>query len=192
VKVLAANHIGRSSRKKVFLVEPDVQKAKEAFARVVREHQKAVYAVALSKLGNAHDAEDVKQEVFIEAWRNMENLRNIEKISGWLYKATLNRCRDHFRKKSRRKRREEQFAETAAPPPRPSAEDRESIEAMSRAISMLPERIRTVVMLKHLAELSYAEISQMTGLSKTKIDGRLRAGKKKLRQMLIDMGIGVD
>jgi RNA polymerase sigma-70 factor (ECF subfamily) len=172
-------------------VESDVQKAREIFARVVREHQKAVYAVALSKLGNAHDAEDVKQEVFVEAWRNMENLRNIEKISGWLYKATINKCRDHFREKSRRKRREDRFSEVA-PVPEPSAEDRESIEAMSRAISMLPERIRTVVMLKHLAELSYAEISQMTGLSKTKIDGRLRAGKKRLRQMLMEMGIGVD
>jgi RNA polymerase sigma-70 factor (ECF subfamily) len=172
-------------------VESEVQRAKEAFARVVREHQKAVYAVALSKLGNAHDAEDVKQEVFVEAWGNMKKLRNMEKISGWLYKATINRCRDHFRKKSRRKKREGQFAEVASPS-EPPVEDRESIEAMSRAISMLPEKIRTVVMLKHLAELSYAEISQMTGLSKTKIDGRLRMGKKKLRQMLIEMGIGVD
>ena len=173
------------------MVESEVQKAKEAFAHVVREHQKAVYAVALSKLGNAHDAEDVKQEVFVEAWKNMKNFRNIERISGWLYKATINRCRDHFRRKSRRKRREDLFAE-AEPPPKPSTEDRESIEAMSRAISMLPEKIRTVVMLKHLAELSYAEISKMTGLSKTTIDGRLRVGKKKLRQMLIEMGIGVD
>lgn len=173
------------------MVESDVQKAKEAFARIVREHQKAVYAVALSRLGNAHDAEDLKQEVFVEAWRNMKKIRNIEKISGWLYKATVNKCRDHYRRKSRRKSREEQFAETA-PPPKPPIEDRESIEAMSRAISMLPEKIRTVVMLRHLAELSYAEISQMTGLSKSKIDGRLRAGKKKLRQMLTEMGIGVD
>ncbi len=71
-------------------------------------------------------------------------------------------------------------------------EDREALEAMFRAISKLPVKIRTVVMLKHLAELSYAEISQMTGLSKTTIDGRLRMGKKKLRQALIEMGIGVD
>jgi RNA polymerase sigma-70 factor (ECF subfamily) len=130
--------------------------------------------------------------VFVEAWRNMKKFRNIEKISGWLYKATVNKCRDHFRRKSRRKSREERFAEAIPPQPKPPIEDRESIEAMSRAISMLPEKIRTVVMLRHLAEMSYAEISQMTGLSKSKIDGRLRTGKKKLRQMLIEMGIGVD
>jgi RNA polymerase sigma factor (sigma-70 family) len=116
-------------------VESDVQKAREIFARVVREHQKAVYAVALSKLGNAHDAEDVKQEVFVEAWRNMENLRNIEKISGWLYKATINKCRDHFREKSRRKRREDRFSEVA-PVPEPSAEDPygSHAEAFGRAV----------------------------------------------------------
>jgi RNA polymerase sigma-70 factor (ECF subfamily) len=173
-------------------VESDVQKAREAFARIVRERQGAVFAVALSKLGNSHDAEDVKQEVFIEAWRNMKKFRNPDNISGWLFKATTNRCRDHFRRKSRRKSREEKFVEAAPTPSSRAPEDKEALEAMFKAISKLPEKIRTVVMLKHLAELSYAEISKMTGLSKTTIDGRLRTGKKKLRQALIEMGIGVD
>jgi RNA polymerase sigma-70 factor (ECF subfamily) len=152
-----------------------------------------VYAVAFAKLGNAHDAEDVKQEVFTEAWRNMKKLRKPERISGWLFKTTLNKCKDQFRKKSRRKRREEIFAETAPTVSSPhSPISKEESVAMLRAIAKLPDKIRTVVMLKHLAELSYAEISRMTGLSKTTIDGRLRMGKMKLRRTLGEMGIGVD
>ena len=173
-------------------MESDIQKARDAFARTVREHQAAVFAVALSKLGNPHDAEDVKQEVFIEAWRNMKKLKYPDRMSGWLFKATTNRCRDHFRRRYRRKRREEKFTEAAPAPSNAALEDREALEAMFRAISKLPAKIRTVVMLKYLAELSYAEISKMTGLSKTTIDGRLRTGKKKLRQALIEMGIGAD
>jgi len=175
------------------LVESDIQKAREAFARIVREHQRAVYAVALSKLGNSHDAEDVKQQVFVEAWKSIDKLRSSERVSGWLFKATVNRCRDHFRRTSRRRKREKLFAEARAAARSPSSpEDRDEMEAMFHAISMLSEKTRTVVMLKHLAELSYAEISKMTGLSKTTIDGRLRSGKKKLRRMLVEMGIGVD
>ncbi len=59
------------------------------------------------------------------------------------------------------------------------------------AIGRLPEKYRVVVMLKHFGGLSYDDISKMTGLSKTTIDGRLRTAKKELKQTLIEMGIGV-
>jgi RNA polymerase sigma-70 factor (ECF subfamily) len=184
---------GRSGKSRDISVKPDIQEAREAFARIVREHQKSVFAVAYGKLGNSHDAEDVKQEVFMDAWRNIDKFRKPEGISGWLFKATVNRCRDHFRKKSRRARREEIFNETAeTSSSNPSLEAHEDSIMILETISGLPEKIRTVMMLKHMAGLSYAEISRMTGLSKTTIDGRLRIGKKKLRQKLIKLGIGVD
>ena len=167
--------------------------ARETFARMVGEHRKAVFAVAYARVGNVHDAEDVTQDVFVEAWRNMNKLKDVENLSAWLFKATSYRCKDHFRRISRRQRREATFAESApSSASNPSPADYERREWTLRAIARLPEKIRTVVMLKHFARLRYSEISKMTGLSSTTIDGRLRTAKKKLRQELTAMGFGVD
>ena len=156
----------------------------ESFARIVREHQKAVFSIAYAKLGNAHDAEDIKQEVFIEAWRNLSKLTAREKVQAWLFTVTINRCKDYLRKKFRRERREVVYMESSPQEFKDIQDDPEVYEKVLRAVSDLPEKIRIVIMLRHLAQLSYDEISRMTGLSKTTIDGRLRMGKMKMRQRL--------
>lgn len=151
--------------------------AGEAFARIVREHQKAVFAVAYGNLRNSHDAEDVVQEVFIEAYRNFHKLKNAEKVPAWLFKAALYRCKDHVRKKSRRERREMEFANSTNLLATEQSNDGRA-DAVLEAIDRLTGKYRVVVMLRHFAGLSYADISKMTGLSKTTIDGRLRIAKK--------------
>lgn len=166
------------------------KEAGEAFAQLVREHQKSVFALAYGKLRNSHDAEDVMQEVFVEAYRNFHKLNNHNKVSGWLFRATVYRCKDHFRKKSRRWRREMEFADSHNPGKDEQTHSDRS-DAVLEAIGRLPEKYRVVVMLKHFAGLSYKDISSMTGLSKTTIDGRLRMAKKELREMLLEMDPGV-
>jgi len=157
----------------------------EAFARIVCEHQKAVFSVACAKMQNVHDAEDVKQDVFIEVWRNFHSFPLNERLPSCLFTLTVSRCRDHFRKKARRQKREISYAETRAQM-QSFHEDPEIHEKVIQALSALPEKIRIVMMLKHFAQLSYDEISRMTGLSKTTIDGRLRMGKKKMKQYLLN------
>jgi RNA polymerase sigma-70 factor (ECF subfamily) len=166
-------------------VEQRTQDTAGALTRIVREHRKAVFAVAYAKLRNSHDAEDITQDVFVEVYRNAHKLKNVEKVATWLYKATVYRCIDHVRKTSRREKREATFMEfaLAEPPPDPQIEDERYAEVV-RAIDRLPDDMRVVIMLKHFAGLSYDDISKMTGLSKTTIDGRLRTGKKRLRQRL--------
>ena len=171
-------------------MKPETINAGEDFARLVRERQGAVFALAYGKLGNSHDAEDVMQEVFVEAYRNFHKLKNHEKIPGWLFKATLNRCKDHWRKKSRRQRRESEFAGSTNPLAHGPSNDGLA-DAVLEVVGRLPEKFRIVIMLRHFAMLSYADISTMTGLSKTTIDGRLRTAKKEMKQALIEMGMGV-
>lgn len=170
------------------------KEAAEAFNRLVRNHQRTVFAIAYGKLQNVHDAEDVMQEVFIEAYRNYKKLKNPDKVSSWLFKATTYRSNDHIRKKSRRERRERVYVDSQSPPSNPSEEmltEKERHFAVLKAVGSLPEKLRLVVMLKHFAKLSYADISRMTGLSKTTIDGRLRTAKKKLNQLLSESEVGV-
>lgn len=134
------------------------------------------------------------QDVFIEAYRNYHKMKKPEKVSAWLFTATNYRCNDHIRKRSRRVRREQVFAASDNPSSNPAVEagiEKERRHDVVKAIGSLPEKLRVVVMLKHFARLSYTDISRMTGLSKTTIDGRLRTAKKKLGQKLLEMGIEV-
>ena len=159
--------------------------ADETFARIVREHRRAVFAVAYGKLRNAHDAEDVMQDVFVEAFRNVHRLKKPERIRSWLYKAAVYRCNDHMRKSMRREAREQTYASDLSSNPGHDAElETERRNAILGTVNTLPEKYRMLVMLKYFARLSYDEISGMTGLPKTTIDGRLRLAKKKLRDKL--------
>jgi RNA polymerase sigma-70 factor (ECF subfamily) len=165
----------------------------ELFAQLVRDNKRAVYAVALSKLGNTHDAEDVMQDVFIEAYRSFDTIRNPHNVRAWLYKTTLNRCNDHFRRLSRREKRERTFVEkyqNKSSTGGPGAEGRSG--AIRKAIELLPEEYRHVLMLKHFAAFSYAEISEMTGLSTSTITGRLQTARKMFREKLVELGEEVD
>lgn len=163
------------------------------FARIVHEHKRAVFAVAYAKLRNMHDAEDVMQEVFIAAYQSLKKLRKPDSIGAWLHRATLYRCKDHIRKKVRRKKREHIFAEAVANNPTSSTQaDIEQRDALLEAIGRLPEKYRLVLMLKHFAQLSYADISSLTGLSNTAISNHLQLARKRLKATLIKMGEGVD
>jgi RNA polymerase sigma-70 factor (ECF subfamily) len=133
------------------------------------------------------------QDVFIEAYRNFHKLRNLERIGAWLYKATIYRCKDHARKAIRREKREQRFTETSPANPLTNMTPvAGTTNGVVEAIELLPEKYRRILMLKHFAGLSYAEISALTGLSNTTICGRLQAARKNLREKLAEIGQGVD
>jgi RNA polymerase sigma factor (sigma-70 family) len=163
------------------------------FGQIVREHKRAVFAVAYAKLRNVHDAEDITQDVFVEVYRNFRKLRNPEKIRPWLHKVTLCRCNDNLRKRIRRQKREHMFAGSI--PHKHFADsqiEEERRGAVLEAIGLLSEKHRVVVMLKYYARLSYADISKTTGLSKSTISNHLQAAKKRLREHLSKTGEGAD
>ena len=162
-----------------------------AFTDFVRAYQKAAFAVAYGKLRNAHDAEDVTQDVFAEAYRKRDKLNNSKRTSAWLFRTIGYRCNDHFRKKIRREKRELDYAE-ATNNGSERQFDGENADGLFAAIRLLPEKYLVPVMLKYFADLSYVEISRMTGLTKAKIDHRLRMAKKKLKENMISAHEGGD
>ena len=73
-----------------------------AFGLLVDKYKAGVYALAYSKLGNFHDAEDVAQEVFIRVYENLHKLRRWESFTWWLYRITSSLCKRWIRAHSRR------------------------------------------------------------------------------------------
>lgn len=72
----------------------------EAFRPIVARYQHAVFAVALSRLRDFHDAEDVAQQVFIEAFQRLGSLKDPARLGAWLRSMTVNRCIDLLRPNS--------------------------------------------------------------------------------------------
>ncbi len=73
---------------------------KAAFGFLVDKYREAVYALAYSKIRNFHDAEDITQEVFVKAYKNLRTLRRWDNIMAWLHSITLNHCKNWIRKQS--------------------------------------------------------------------------------------------
>ncbi|UCE05915.1 MAG: sigma-70 family RNA polymerase sigma factor, partial [bacterium] len=71
-----------------------------AFRELVERYKKKIYYLSLDLTGNHHDAEDLSQEVFIKAYRNLKKFRGDAKFNSWLYRIMVNTCISQRRKKS--------------------------------------------------------------------------------------------
>src|SRR4029434_8295502 len=73
----------------------------ESFNQLVRRWERPIYALAYRTLGREEDARDVTQEAFLRAYRGLRSFRGDAKFSSWLYRITLNLCRDWIRRERR-------------------------------------------------------------------------------------------
>jgi RNA polymerase sigma-70 factor (ECF subfamily) len=138
-------------------------------------------------LGSRVDADDVLQSAFMRAFRNLRSCRDRERFGGWLYQIVVNECRTFA---TRRKRREQRFLsatteiERAVAPGSDETPDRDVGGHIERALSMLPEDQREAFLLKHVEELTYEEISEMTGASVSALKMRVKRAADSLRDLL--------
>lgn len=139
----------------------------EAFTQLVQEHSTLVYRVALRILG-PESAQDASQEVWVRVWRNIKSFRGDSAFSTWLYKITVNTCLNAKKQEARRVLRE-YGAEVPYLPGPPGGEDdpearalgTERREELMRALAHVREDHRAAVVLRHMEDLSYAEIAEI-------------------------------
>jgi len=134
-----------------------------SFERVYRRHVRDVYAFALGILGNPDDAEDVTQTTFMNAYRAVARGDRIESPRAWLLAIAHNVCRQRFRTASRRPQEVELDAETAeafVPD-----DDLPGVEEIRAAMTHLTFNHRTVLVLREIEGLTYAEIARAMELS---------------------------
>ncbi len=159
----------------------------DSFSLLVRRHQDTCVRFAVRMLGSRVDADDVLQSAFMRAFRNLRSCRDRDRFGGWLYQIVVNECRTFA---SRRKRREQRFLsasgeiETAIAPGSDDSADRDFGGHIERALSMLPADQREAFLLKHVEELTYEEISEMTGASVSALKMRVKRAADSLRDLL--------
>lgn len=155
----------------------------EAFVDLMRAYHAYVFAIAIGIVDNAHDAEDVVQDVFINAYRGLSQLEDTTKFRSWLAEIARNCARN-----SMRKRRvdtvsiDEVSADTLRTWESPSAQliRDEQIELIRDAMRALPEKDREIARAYYLDGASYEELIRRHGLSYKAISFRLSRAKRRL------------
>ena len=140
----------------------------QAFAELVREHSALVYRVALRMLGDG-ETQDACQDVWIKVWRNINSFRGDSAFSTWLYKITMNTCLNIRAKELRRERWELRDELPYLPEadgnfennPEATTLSRERKDELLDALQRLRVEHRAALVLRHLEELNYREISEV-------------------------------
>jgi len=169
----------------------------EAFYELVRPYERAVFVAALSIVKNDADAEEVAQEAILRAFKGLSRFRQEAKFSTWLIRITINEAKMKLRKSRRHSYEsieEGRLGDDGNYIPRdfpdwreiPSeALDRKELrEALTRALNSLPEKHRTVLILRDVQHLSITETSQALGLSETNVKTRLCRARLQMRDTL--------
>lgn len=153
--------------------------AKEA-GRLAEKYAPAVYRLAYAHGGNAADAEDVMQDVFLRLLTKAPVFRDDDHAKAWLLRVAVNRARDLLRAAGRQNVPLE-MAENVSAPEQPAGETLQAVLA-------LPPKLRLVVHLFYYEELSVKEIAAAVGISQGAVKARLSRARKQLRASLTEGG----
>ena len=157
-----------------------------AFERFFREHYQAVVRIAYGIVQDAQAAQDVAQDVFISALGRFPEPEASEHAPAWVRVAAAHAGLNAVRGERRRDRRQ-QLSPPAPPPvgPEETVLDRESRTQVRQALSRLPRRSATVLVLRH-SGLSYAEVADAMNVKVGHVGTMLRRAEAALRKELND------
>lgn len=161
---------------------------RNAYATLVERYQRRVYRTVYWMCGDPADAEELTQETFVRAYAALETQKPEHLFSTWLFQIARNQCLNLLQRRRRERRFEvgdaEDLLERAiadgSPTPLRSVEQRERLRRVWLAVAELPEDFREVLVMRHVAELSYKEICAATGLPMGTVKSRLARARHRL------------
>ena len=169
----------------------------ELFYDLIQPHEKSVYFAAFSVLGNPADAEEVAQEALLKAFKNLGNFRLESKFSTWLVQIAINEALMRRRKDHKHLYESiesglesdegdyvpRDFADWREIPSETLAR-KELRHALMRAMEQLPEKYRTVFVLRDMQKLSIAETAKILNLNEQVVKTRLLRARLQMRDAL--------
>jgi len=161
----------------------------EAFGELVMRFQDMAFAYSFAVLGDSYLAEDVAQEAFITAWHQLHQLREPEAFPGWFKRIVGTQCNRLLRT------RRLQFVESESalhtelrdPGPDHSAERRQLIDRVLKAIRELPEKQRLVTMLFYVNGYTQDDIGRFLDVPVSTVNKRLYTAREKLKERMVEV-----
>jgi RNA polymerase sigma-70 factor (ECF subfamily) len=166
------------------------------FHELIRPYERRVYAMALSFMRNEADAEDVAQEAFLKAFRNLASFRGDAKFGTWLVSITLNEARSRIRRRdaiTMESIDEPQEGKGHASPavlrdwkeiPSEALERKEVKQLLHQAVTGLPLIYREVFQLRDIEQLSVNEAAEALGITIASVKVRLHRARMMLQKIL--------
>jgi len=170
----------------------------EAFEEIVTMFQHRLYQVCYRMLGNRQEAEDIAQEAFVRAYVNIHTYDQKRKFSTWLFRIATNLCIDRIRKK-----KPDYYLDAEVPGteglnmysqiaatgdlPEEEVEKMETQERIQYEIGRLPDKYRSVIILRYMEELPLQEISDILELPLGTVKTRVHRGREALRKQMGNM-----
>lgn len=167
-----------------------------AFDQIVRRHKTPLINFIYRFIGDPDEAEDLAQETFIRVYKNIRRYKHeMASFRTWMYRIAINLCKNELRNRSRRPRilintaiggqdsigdPVEDILDTAAGPD-DQLEEKELQDALTRAISGLPEKLRIVLILRDIEGVPYEEISQTINRPVGTVKSRINRARLALR-----------
>jgi RNA polymerase sigma-70 factor (ECF subfamily) len=152
------------------------------FSELLKRHKEKVRNIIYLTLSNSDGVDDIAQEVFITVYRHLKSFRFESQFTTWLYRITINKCKDHLRKKNIRSiflplKDDEPVFESIN-------EETDIKHIVRNAIATLPDKLRIPLVLKDLEGFSYQEIADTMECEIGTVKSRIFRAREALKKIL--------
>jgi len=183
----------KMNRSEEYLLELALAGDTACFGELIERWQRRIYGFICRYVGNTDDAQDLTQDTFTKAYKNLDRLADPERFSSWLYTIALNECRMRFRRKRKIQlvALPEEDGEVVPIPlqdqaasPEAKLAVKEDIQVLREAFNGLPEEQREVILMKEYQDLKFHEISDILGIPLSTVKSRMYLGLKTLKKLM--------
>jgi RNA polymerase sigma-70 factor (ECF subfamily) len=172
------------------LVKKFVDGDESSFNKIVNKYQKKIYWVARRMSGNHLDADDIVQDVLITMYKNLKNFQFKSSLFTWIYKVSYTRTLNHLKKRKIKEAFsiEDKNVRTIKENFNilKNLEDKERLDKVEACLQQIPPKQREVFIMRNFDELSYEEISEITGTSVGALKANYFHSVKKLMELMND------
>lgn len=161
---------------------------RSAFEQLVVRYQKPVFNAALRLLHNPEDARDVAQTTFLKAYQHLGDYDDHFKFYSWIYRIAVNEALDSLNSRKPAEPVNDAQPDGAQGPER-IAESAEIGRAIEAELARISPELRAVIVLRHLMNLSYQDMSDILVLPEKTVKSRLYSARQLLRERLLPYGL---
>lgn len=170
------------------LVQRSIKGDRRAFEALLVRYEKPVYNAAYRMLHSPEDAKDVTQTVFLRVFENLDRYDPHYRFFSWIYRIALNESINCLNKQNRLDTMDREPVSETDNPEEETRMAQLEVDVQAALMTIKPD-YRTVIILKHFLECSYAEISQILDIPEKKVKSRLYTGRQLLKAALTRRGV---